>query len=149
MLCLPIFGRSDPETGAQELIGVATLANKFFDPAKKTIDYAGFNEVDISKFQSFLSLVGMAITNAMLYESAKAAEEASVKLAAEHEQMCKKAMYESQRIKILLEFAMSLYKEDDLNNLNRKIILHARDLLNADRASVFLVDRERNEVSIS
>ena len=131
------------------MIGVATLTNKHSDSATKTVDYNGFSEADITKFQSFLSLVGMAITNAMLYENTKAAEEASIKLAAEHEQMCKKAMYESQRIKILLEFAMSLYKEDDLNNLNRKIILHARDLLNADRASVFLVDKERNEVDIS
>ena len=143
LLCMPIFGQSDPETGAFDLVGVATLINKI--PGPDSLD-SSFDEADIVKFRNFLVLVGMSISNSLLYESALRSQKESAKMAEQQKTMYEKALQESQRIKVLLEFAMSLYREDDLNNLNKKIILHARDLLSADRASVFVVDRERKEV---
>lgn len=57
-----------------------------------------------------------------------------------------KVMNELKKSKILLEFAISLYREDNLSKLMEQIILRARDLLSADKASVFVVDKERKEV---
>lgn len=60
--------------------------------------------------------------------------------------MNEKVVDELKRSKILLEFASSLYREDNLSKLMEQIILRARDLLSADQASVFVVDKERKEV---
>ena len=142
MASMPIFGSRNQETGIAELVGVANFYNKI--GADDII--TKFDESDEFSLQNFLLAAGLAISNSKRYEKALVSEKAASVLSKQNEDFYAKVLEESNRIKILLEFAKSLYKEDDVQNLNRKIILHARDLLKADRASVFVVDRERKEV---
>lgn len=146
MLCLPFFGRVNPETGEAELLGVATLINKITSQDTSVSEDAFFSNEDILQFSGILNILGMAITNSVLYKSDLKAVRESQKLIEENKVAITKSQEEARRFQTLLEFATSVYKEDDLQKLVQKIIVHARDLLNADRASVFLVDKERKEV---
>jgi hypothetical protein len=144
IICLPVFGVPDPSTGKMELLGVATCINK----NQSSSEEAYFGDSDIQNFQNILLLVGIAITNSFLFENVRKSKKELSHLYAERNDMYEKALQETKKTKILLDFAMSLYKEDDIKDLTSKIILHARDLLQADRASVFIVDRERKEVRV-
>ncbi|KAJ3205426.1 hypothetical protein HDU67_008869 [Dinochytrium kinnereticum] len=56
----------------------------------------------------------------------------------------KYASSEMRKVNVLLDIAQSLYSEDNTVDLCRKIIIHARDLADADRASCFIIDKEAN-----
>jgi GAF domain-containing protein len=60
----------------------------------------------------------------------------------------REALEESRKSQLLLSFANNLYNEDNVSDLNRKIMEHATILTGADKASIFLLD-EQNQLLYS
>jgi GAF domain-containing protein len=79
---------------------------------------AFFNEEDEDLLQALCSHVGVALTNSRLFE----------------------------KINVLLKTASSLSSNTDTATLIREMIGHARDLLECERATVFIVDEKRNQL---
>ncbi|KAJ3038759.1 hypothetical protein HDV00_000333 [Rhizophlyctis rosea] len=162
MLCMPIF--SKPVEGLHEsdlscprvktehgvpvhpdLIGIATLINKLpsdddFNP------FPTFTQEDERVFGDFLLMCGIAINNSLLFENAQKAEKAANKLAAHNAKLFEKANVEAKKSKALLAVAESLYGETNVNELSQKVITHARDLTNAELASLWLLDEDKQEL---
>ncbi|KAJ3323631.1 hypothetical protein HDU76_013604 [Blyttiomyces sp. JEL0837] len=144
ILCMPIFGGPSSEKNPKgKILGVASLVNKVpvgvVPGATGSEDNGGadqqhlkFTDEDVSLFRDFLVIVGVALYNSMLYETAQSKE--------------RQALLESRKSKILLEVARSLYLEENSSDLCRAIIVHARDLTNSDRASIFLVDSNTEQL---
>ncbi|KAJ3030805.1 UNVERIFIED_CONTAM: hypothetical protein HDU68_007722 [Siphonaria sp. JEL0065] len=138
ILCLPIFG--GPTTKANpngKVLGVATLVNKaeFDDLDENSQDlHPTFTETDVSVFRDFLQTVGIAIHNSILYESVKQKET--------------QALAESKKSSALLEVANSIYGQATAEELFKKIITHALDLTGADRASLYLMNKETQQLQM-
>jgi GAF domain-containing protein len=158
ILCLPIFGgQRTMENPKGKILGVANLVNKCYPDG--TFDGSQdlqFTEDDIQTFKDFLVLVGigmysqlselpvrdrnckltmmmhLAIYNSMLYEKTKKKE--------------MEAQRAEQKSRILLELAKALYCEQTTTEVCQKIIIHARDLTQADQASCFLVDTDNQSL---
>ena len=56
------------------------------------------------------------------------------------------ALAASEKSQVLLDLAQTLYGALNTQSLCEKIIIHARDLTNADQASCFLVDHVNKEL---
>ncbi len=124
ILCFP-FAKENANT-----TGVLCLLNK-----KKSY----YQQKEIEILDKALQFVGITINNFQLSSFvAHLEDDANLKN--------EKILNELKKSKILLEFAVSLYQEDNLSKLMETIISRARDLLSADKASVFVVDKERKEV---
>lgn len=62
------------------------------------------------------------------------------------EQMAQNALDRVDKLTSLLDVAKAMTKERDFNHLLALIMREARDCVEADRTSLFIVDRERNEL---
>ncbi|KAL2918075.1 3',5'-cyclic-nucleotide phosphodiesterase [Polyrhizophydium stewartii] len=170
ILCLPIFGPL-AEDGQPELVGVASLVNKtgsgpigirrvnspgslhslnqsspFLD---HTDDHEVFTEEDTFLFKNLLVLVGIAIKNSKQYELTKKAQLEASELAARNKVLYETARQETEKGKVMLQLADTLYREDDTKELIRKIIVVAKDLMGADKASFFTVNMEKQQLHSS
>ncbi|KAJ3076681.1 hypothetical protein HDU98_001143 [Podochytrium sp. JEL0797] len=132
ILCLPIFGGPPSKSFPNgKILGVATLVNKAqFDEIheENVHDHPIFSETDVSVFRDFLQTVGIAIHNSILYERVKQKEV--------------HAVAESKKSNALLEVANSLYGQGSTADLTKRIILHAQDLTSAQRAVLYLVNKD-------
>jgi GAF domain-containing protein len=145
MLCLPIFGPTVNENGEHELLGVASLINKK-EMKNNTPTIGEFVESDKEIFKNLLLLVGIAIKSSTLYEDAIFSECEASALALENVQLYQAAKSEMKRGELLLKLAQMLYKEQDLKTLTSTIIQAAREFMLADKASLFIIDEETQEV---
>ncbi|KAJ3289103.1 hypothetical protein HDU79_004304 [Rhizoclosmatium sp. JEL0117] len=139
ILCLPIFGGPTTKMNPNgKVLGVASLINKVQSEVDDSIsdiyDHPVFTETDVSVFRDFLQTVGIAIHNSMLYENVKQKEAL--------------AIAESKKSAALLEIANSIYGQGSASSLFKTIIVHARDLINADRAVLFLVNKETKKLNL-
>lgn len=123
VLCIPF---ADQMAGIDS-IGVLCLLDR------KTSSY---QDQEIQILVDALHFVAILINNSQLSTLASQADQ----------YRNDNVLNELKKSKILLDFAISLYQEDNLSKLMEKIILRARDLLSADKASVFVVDKQRKEV---
>ncbi|KAJ3117849.1 hypothetical protein HDU96_005226 [Phlyctochytrium bullatum] len=133
MLCLPIFaGGYQTAEGSKKILGVSCLINKIsfssLLPSDSSYTVTSFTDEDESIFRDFLFLVGIAINNSELFKQLREKE--------------KEASEEMRKVHVLLDVAKSLYHENSTEELCKKIIVHARDLTHADKASCFFVDKE-------
>jgi hypothetical protein len=55
---------------------------------------------------------------------------------------------ENHQNQALLEICQSIFVADDVKELEQKIVACARDLLNADKASIFVIDEEKGQVQL-
>jgi hypothetical protein len=115
------------------LIGVAVIINK-----KSGHDLVQFTANDETVLNELLALIGVAIYNSMLYEMLRAKEKHASEVAGRNATLYQVATVEAQKNQALLDCATSLFSEDDVNLLGLKIISNARELINADKASIFL-----------
>nr|Q298P4.3 RecName: Full=cGMP-specific 3',5'-cyclic phosphodiesterase; Flags: Precursor [Drosophila pseudoobscura pseudoobscura] len=103
-----------------DIIGVAQIINK-------TNGCMEFDEHDVEIFRRYLTFCGIGIQNAQLFEM---------------------SVQEYRRNQILLNLARSIFEEqNNLECLVTKIMTEARELLNCERCSVFLVDLDCCEAS--
>jgi GAF domain-containing protein len=145
MLCLPIFGPKVNQNGEHELLGVASLINKK-EMKNNTPTIGEFVESDKEIFKNLLLLVGIAIKSSTLYEDAIFSEYEASALALENVQLYQAAKTEMKRGELLLQLARTLYMEQDLKALTSTIIQAAREFMLADKASLFIIDEETQEV---
>ncbi|KAJ3279886.1 cGMP-specific 3',5'-cyclic phosphodiesterase [Borealophlyctis nickersoniae] len=167
MLCMPIFVKGEegaaksgqssnishldassgstapPYSGPLGVLGVATLINKKRQPGNKT---PCFSAEDEATFRDFLVLVGIALHNSLLFKQAQQSERDAVKLAERNAELYARASRDVEKSKALLELAESLFGEDNVQELGRKIIENARNMTRADKASLFLLDAGKNEL---
>ncbi|KAJ3108147.1 hypothetical protein HDU97_002059 [Phlyctochytrium planicorne] len=132
ILCTPIFASGDKVENGMRVLGVASLINKLDEDSSDKSSVTSFSKEDELLFSDFLFLVGIAINNSSLFKQIKEKENESKS--------------EARKVKALLDIAKSLYSEDNTVDLCKKIIVHARDLTNADRASCFFVDKDANQL---
>ncbi|XP_046371544.1 cGMP-specific 3',5'-cyclic phosphodiesterase-like isoform X6 [Haliotis rufescens] len=106
-----------------EVIGVAQIINKIDGNHE-------FTRQDEELFRKYLTFCGIGITNAQLFEM---------------------SVTEFQRNQLLLHLARGIFEEQtNLQQLVKKIMVEAQDLLKCERCSVFLLeDTFENEVSFS
>ncbi|XP_041449504.1 cGMP-specific 3',5'-cyclic phosphodiesterase isoform X2 [Drosophila obscura] len=103
-----------------DIIGVAQIINK-------TNGCMEFDEHDVEIFRRYLTFCGIGIQNAQLFEM---------------------SVQEYRRNQILLNLARGIFEEqNNLECLVTKIMTEARELLNCERCSVFLVDLDCCEAS--
>ena len=93
-------------------------------------------------FRNLLVLVGIAINNANQYEATKKAEQESRELAYKNAELYEKATAEREKAILMVSLAKNLYREDNTQDLVKKIVVAAKELMNADKASFFIVDKE-------
>lgn len=150
ILCLPIFGPVLSKNGEQELLGVASLINKTrkLDNGQN-LNEECFTDADEDIFRNLLTLVGISIKSANLYEDSKKSELEAAKLALENIQLYQQAKTEMRKGESLLMMARSLYKEEDLTKLTQTIVSIAKDFMLADKASLFIINEEKQEVSFN
>jgi GAF domain-containing protein len=148
ILCLPIFGPTVNEAGEHELLGVASLINKK-EIKENTVSIVEFLESDKEIFQNLLTLVGIAIKSSNMYEDAKEAEFDASTLAMENVELYQAAKTEMKRGELLLKLAKTLYMEQDLKRITSTIIQSTREVMLADKASLFIIDEETQEVLLS
>jgi GAF domain-containing protein len=129
ILCIPFAS----ENGDMKSTGVLCLLNR---------KHSLYEQFEIELLEKSLQMVALVINNFQLYNLVT---QAVVDADSKNE----KVLNELAKSKILLEFALSLYQEDNLSKLLENIIQRARDLLSADKASVFVVDKDRKEVIIA
>ena len=139
-ITLPIFS-ANPHNHA--ILGVACIINK-----RRGHHFADFSLSDEHILSELLSLIGIGVHNSMLYETLKTKEKYASELAKKSANLYQKADQEARKNQIMLDLASSMFKEDNVNELGVKIIGYARDLINADRASVFVLDEESKQVCL-
>ena len=93
-------------------------AMQMINKNEKDEEAAFFTEEDEDLLQALCSHVAVALTNSRLFE----------------------------KINVLLKTASSLNSNKDTATLIREMIGHARDLLECERATVFIVDEQRNQL---
>jgi adenylate cyclase len=99
-----------------EVIGVVTAMNRRGGP---------FTESDVDTLNGLGGLLAMTLRNAILYE----------------------AVVEGRReVSTLLDVANALARTLDLTQLIEIILTKAREIMDAERSTLFLVDRERGEL---
>ncbi|KAJ3048390.1 cGMP-specific 3',5'-cyclic phosphodiesterase, partial [Rhizophlyctis rosea] len=162
MLCMPVFSKPPEEIHHSEmscpmvkrergvpihpnLIGIATLINKLPSDDDMT-PFPPFSDKDEKLFGDFLLMCGIAINNSILYEKAQEAEKIAMKLAAHNAKLLERSALETKKTKVLLQIAESLYGDHTVNTLGQKVIEHAQELTNAETASLFILDEEKNEL---
>lgn len=138
MLCLPIFGISDKEE-RREFLGVATLINKRTAQGKVT----AFTAPDEAMFAQLLVLVGVSLKAASSYQESRNDEFEAASIALKNSLEYQKAKIEMYNGQALLKMARTFYKEEDVNSLIRTIVGTAKELMMADKSSLFLVDKEK------
>ena len=121
ILCMPVYYE-----GA--IVAVAQLINKM--PYKETsgrLVQQYFNTRDEELFATFSTFVGVSLRNCRINAG---------------------LIQEKQKSQAILDVVTLLSNTDirDVNAIVSHVMLGARKLLNADRASLFLVDKERNEL---
>ncbi len=123
ILCMPIHSDT-------RIVGVAQLINKVG---------GFFTREDEALFTEFAVYCGIGISNSMLYEKAKGAEAESYRALAETKRL-------SAKNETLLKLASSLGSALDLDEVIRNIMAEGKQLIQADRCTIFMVDHVREQL---
>jgi adenylate cyclase len=100
----------------KDLIGVVQAINK---------RQGQFDPGDVQMLQGITSILALLLENSLLYE---------------------KVMHGQRQVSSLLKVANALTAQLDLTTLIQTIMSKASEIMNADRASLFLIDRETGEL---
>eukprot|EP00002_Diphylleia_rotans_P033883 TRINITY_DN7243_c0_g1_i11.p1 TRINITY_DN7243_c0_g1~~TRINITY_DN7243_c0_g1_i11.p1 ORF type:complete len:1023 (+),score=239.10 TRINITY_DN7243_c0_g1_i11:112-3180(+) len=111
----------DPVSG--KVVGVVQAINKMTQEGFPSSH--GFSNLDDQCLQIIASQTGILLRNAKLYKASVTTQ---------------------HRISVILELSRQLSSELNLKSLCRVIMQKARELLKADRCTLFLVDQERKEL---
>ncbi|KAK6091465.1 3',5'-cyclic-nucleotide phosphodiesterase, variant 2 [Batrachochytrium dendrobatidis] len=129
-----------------------TLSSLPRNPSTSSLDnrqHEVFTDNDTQLFKNLLVLVGIAIKNAKQYQISKDAQIEADKMAKRNNVLYEKAQLETEKGKMLLQLASTLYVEDDTKMLIQKIICMAKQLMSADKASFFIVDQDKRTMHSS
>jgi hypothetical protein len=141
MMCLPIFGINEDDA-EQDLLGVATIINKRGANGQVT----EFTMQDELMFEQLLVLVGVGLKAAALYQESRNDELEAAQLALKNSEVFRAAKTEALKSSALLRMARLLYKEENVDALTKVIVNTAKEIMLADKASVFLIDHEKKLV---
>eukprot|EP00949_MAST-11_sp_MAST-11-sp1_P003229 g3229.t1 len=144
VLCVPILSRShEGATGeATELVGIVQAINKIDDDGEPCL----FTADDEQLLEAFCAHISVSVVNCHR-ENATREELASSMLNMKHLQSrLKDAKTALQREGKLMEMSRSIMSGLTADGLFMSVVGHARELLGADRATLFLVDKKADEL---
>ncbi|KAI8911141.1 hypothetical protein EDD86DRAFT_204492 [Gorgonomyces haynaldii] len=140
ILCMPIFAPVVDPSVEPEFLGVASLINK------KDKSSTSFGDAEIEIFSNILKLVGISIKSANMFEESLKTETEAIKLAVQTADMFEKTKNQMAKADMLIKLARMLYAEDKVENIVATIVNMAKEIMLADKASVFIVDKEAGEL---
>ena len=116
LLCLPVYCEGN-------IVAVAQLINKH----SKGSDPGIFDPRDVDVFQTFSAFIAVCLRNCRVYSQ---------------------LLQEQRKGETILTVVRQLSRCDirDVRNVVAQVMRGAKELLNADRSSLFLIDRESNEL---
>jgi adenylate cyclase len=116
ILCIPVFNKTQ-----ESVVAVVQLLNKL-DPNKRPI---AFDSQDERSFREFASSIGIILESCnSFYVAAR----------------------NQKGVSSLLKAISSLEQSLDLEKTLQSVMAEARDLMNADRSTLWLIDEESNEL---
>ena len=124
MLAMPLLNDND------QLVAVVQLINKLriIDPSvplEESVDRVGFTEEDQALFAQFAPSMRLILESSQAFYSAAQKQRAA---------------------DALMKAAMSLGQSLDLETTLKKVMDEAKLLMNADRSTLWLIDRDRNDL---
>ena len=126
LLTWPLLDEQDNLVGVVQLLNKLKQSNNSNAPLKKRIDTDGFTAEDEKLLKEFVRSIRMILKSS---------------------QMFYKAAQKQQAAKALMTATQSLGKSSlDLNETLRKVMDEAKELMKADRSTLWLLDHERNEM---
>eukprot|EP00002_Diphylleia_rotans_P032588 TRINITY_DN6856_c0_g1_i3.p1 TRINITY_DN6856_c0_g1~~TRINITY_DN6856_c0_g1_i3.p1 ORF type:complete len:1755 (+),score=395.36 TRINITY_DN6856_c0_g1_i3:84-5348(+) len=129
LLCMPIKYNG-------RVIGVCQMLNK----KKKAVgDTDVFGKQDEMLFESFSVLAGLALQNSMMHNRVKTAQTLA------ESNLKRSEMLQSQQ-KVIMEMATKISQDLSTTKVISTIMNEARRLVDADRCTLFLVDKKKNEL---
>lgn len=141
VLCLPIFGIEAGGSGEKELLGVSTIINKHGDQE--------FTQADEDMFEQLLVLVGLSLKASALYEESRTDELFATTIALNNGESFKMARTQAFEAEALLKMAQQLYKDEDVKSLIKTMVNTAKEIMCADKASIFVINKETNMVNMA
>lgn len=141
ILCMPIFGSPTGYSGKRELLGVSSLINKAGDGG-----FSEFTDADMEIFKNILTLVGMSIQAANMHQDSQSVAFESASYALENIELYRTAIMERRKCESLLKMAASLYQETSIDDLATLIVKSSEEFMFADKASLFLIDNDKQEL---
>jgi hypothetical protein len=123
-----------------QLFGVAVLINK--------LNSSPFDTNDDILFQEYINIIEMTFTKSLMYQTMKEKEKEATDLAMRASEDYKAVAIENRQNQALLDICSSIFVAEEVNALEQQIVASARELLNADKASIFIVDQETGMVTI-
>eukprot|EP00002_Diphylleia_rotans_P002172 TRINITY_DN11342_c0_g1_i1.p1 TRINITY_DN11342_c0_g1~~TRINITY_DN11342_c0_g1_i1.p1 ORF type:complete len:1723 (+),score=337.99 TRINITY_DN11342_c0_g1_i1:146-5314(+) len=128
LLCMPIKHHG-------QVIGVCQMLNK----KNAQGDIITFDRNDESLFESFSVFAGLSLKNATMHKSIMDAQ-------AQAEQNLKRSQRLQEQQKIIMEMATNISQNLSTTKVITTIMDEARKLVVADRCSLFLVDKKKQEL---
>jgi hypothetical protein len=126
------------DTNKGQLFGVAVLMNK--------LDHGLFDTDDEILFEEYIKIIEMTFTKSIMYQTMKEKEKEATDLALMASENYKAVAIENRQNQALLDICSSIFVAEEVNALEQQIVAAARELLNADKASIFIVDHDTGMV---
>ncbi|MFM7886056.1 MAG: GAF domain-containing protein, partial [Pseudanabaena sp.] len=124
MLAMPLLNDSNQLVAVVQLINKLRISDSTI-PLEERIDNIGFTEQDQSLFAQFAPSMRLILESSQAFYSAAQKQRAA---------------------EALMKAAMSLGQSLDLEATLKKVMDEAKLLMNADRSTLWLIDRERNDL---
>ncbi|WP_414552091.1 GAF domain-containing protein [Anabaena sp. CCY 0017] len=126
MLALPLLNDEGQLVAVVQLLNKLKLSNQADDPISERIDRAGFSQADEQLFQEFAPSIRLILESSRSFYMATQKQRALAAL--------------MKAIKSLSQSSLDL--EDTL----RRVMQEAKELMNADRSTLWLLDRDRHDL---
>ncbi|MEA5512598.1 GAF domain-containing protein [Nodularia sp. UHCC 0506] len=126
MLALPLLNEEGKLVAVAQLLNKLKLSNQADDPISERIDQVGFSQADEQLFQEFAPSIRLILESSRSFYLATQKQRALAAL--------------MKAIKSLSQSSLDL--EDTL----RRVMQEAKELMNADRSTLWLIDRDRHEL---
>jgi len=124
MLAMPLLNDNDQLVAVVQLINKLRISDSSI-PIEKRVDKVGFTEEDQALFAQFVPSMRLILESSQAFYSAAQKQRAA---------------------DALMKAAMSLGQSLDLETTLKKVMDEAKLLMNADRSTLWLIDRDRNDL---
>ncbi|MFN6166411.1 MAG: GAF domain-containing protein [Pseudanabaena sp.] len=124
MLAMPLLNDNDQLVAVVQLINKLRISDSSI-PIEKRVDKVGFTEEDQALFAQFVPSMRLILESSQAFYSAAQKQRAAY---------------------ALMKAAMSLGQSLDLETTLKKVMDEAKLLMNADRSTLWLIDRDRNDL---
>jgi len=124
MLAMPLLNDNDQLVAVVQLINKLRISDSSI-PIENRVDKVGFTEEDQALFAQFVPSMRLILESSQAFYSAAQKQRAA---------------------DALMKAAMSLGQSLDLETTLKKVMDEAKLLMNADRSTLWLIDRDRNDL---